>query len=164
MCGQFKRLFISYSSNVFISRLNNLTNKPLQLEFSELISLEQFLMSYNDVTHVDDTLFDECTKLQVVKLQNNKLTTVPNVTAAGNSLIQLQLGKPFPVSMVSKVYFMIIYTLKYLCDSRVFHDRRSVRLSDRSLYREEQKRFRQKLPPVGIETRTSGSSGQCLTN
>ena len=40
----------------------------------------------------------------------------------------------------------------------------SVRLSDRSLHREEQKRFRQKLPLVGLETRTSGSSGQCLTN
>ena len=40
----------------------------------------------------------------------------------------------------------------------------SVRLSDRSLHREEQKKIRQKLPPVGIETRTSGSSGQCLTN
>ena len=40
----------------------------------------------------------------------------------------------------------------------------SVRLSDRSLHREEQKKFRQKLSPVGIETRTSGSSGQCLTN
>ena len=40
----------------------------------------------------------------------------------------------------------------------------SVRLSDRSLNRVEQKRFRQKLPPVGLETRTSRSSGQCLTN
>ena len=41
----------------------------------------------------------------------------------------------------------------------------SVRLSDRSLHREEQKKkFRQKLHPVGFETRTSGSSGQCLTN
>ena len=40
----------------------------------------------------------------------------------------------------------------------------SVRLSDRSLYREEQKKIHQKLPPVGIETRTSRSSGQCLTN
>ena len=40
----------------------------------------------------------------------------------------------------------------------------SVRLSDRSLHREEQKKIRQKLPPVGIDTRTSGSSGQCLTN
>ena len=40
----------------------------------------------------------------------------------------------------------------------------SVRLSDRSLHREEQNKFRQKLPPVGIETRTSRSSGQCLTN
>ena len=35
----------------------------------------------------------------------------------------------------------------------------SVRLSRRSLHREEQK----KLLPVGIEIRTSGSSGQCLT-
>ena len=40
----------------------------------------------------------------------------------------------------------------------------SVRLSNRSLHREEQKKFLQKLLPVGIETRTSGSSGQCLTN
>ena len=40
----------------------------------------------------------------------------------------------------------------------------SVRLSDRSLHGEEQKKIRQKLPPVGIETRTSRSSGQCLTN
>ena len=40
----------------------------------------------------------------------------------------------------------------------------SVRLSDRSLHREEQKKFRQKLPPLGLETRTSRSSGQCLTN
>ena len=40
----------------------------------------------------------------------------------------------------------------------------SVRLSDRSLHREEQKKIRQKLPPVGIETRTSGSLDQCLTN
>ena len=40
----------------------------------------------------------------------------------------------------------------------------SVRISDRSLHREEQKKFHQKLPPVGIETRTSGSLGQCLTN
>ena len=40
----------------------------------------------------------------------------------------------------------------------------SVRLSDRSLHREEQKKIRQKLPPVGIETRTSWSSGQYLTN
>ena len=39
-----------------------------------------------------------------------------------------------------------------------------VRLSDRSLHREEQKKFLQKLPPVEIETRTSRSSGQCLTN
>ena len=121
LSGQFTRLFISYSSTVFMSRFNNLTNKSLQLDFSELVSLEQFLLSYNDVTDVDDTLFDECTKLQVFKLQNNKLTTVPNLTAAGNSLIQLQLGKPFPVSMVSKVYFMIIDTLKYLCDSRRGH-------------------------------------------
>ena len=40
----------------------------------------------------------------------------------------------------------------------------SVRLSDRFLYKEEQKKNRQKLPTVGFETRTSGSSGQCLTN
>ena len=40
----------------------------------------------------------------------------------------------------------------------------SVRLSDRSLHRKEQKKIRQNLPPVGIETMTSGSSGQCLTN
>ena len=40
----------------------------------------------------------------------------------------------------------------------------SVRLSDRSLHGEEQKKNRQKLPPVGIKTRNSGSSGQCLTN
>ena len=31
----------------------------------------------------------------------------------------------------------------------------SVRLSDRSFHREEQKKFHQKLLPVGIETRTS---------
>ena len=40
----------------------------------------------------------------------------------------------------------------------------SVRLSDRSLHRKEQKNIRQKFPPVGIETRTSGSWGQCSTN
>ena len=40
----------------------------------------------------------------------------------------------------------------------------SVRLSDRYLHRGEQKKFHQKLPPVGIETRTSRSSDQCLTN
>ena len=40
----------------------------------------------------------------------------------------------------------------------------SVRLSDRSLHRDEQKKFCQKLSPVGLEIRTSGSSGQCLTN
>ena len=41
----------------------------------------------------------------------------------------------------------------------------SVVLSDRSLHREAQKKkIHQKLPPVGIETRTSGSSFQCLTN
>ena len=39
----------------------------------------------------------------------------------------------------------------------------SIRLPDRSLQRED-KKIRQKLPPVGIETRTSGSPGQCLTN
>ena len=33
----------------------------------------------------------------------------------------------------------------------------SITLSDRSLHMEEQKKFRQKLPPMGIETRTSGS-------
>ena len=33
----------------------------------------------------------------------------------------------------------------------------SVRLSDRSLHMEEQKKIRQKLPSVGFETRTSGS-------
>ena len=76
-----------------------LMNKSRHWIFPELISLEQFLLSYNDVTQVDDTLFDECTKLQVVKLQSNKLTTVPNLTAAGNSLTQLQLGKP-----ISSVY------------------------------------------------------------
>ena len=40
----------------------------------------------------------------------------------------------------------------------------SVRLSDRSLHREEQKKIRQKLSPLGMKTRTSRSSGQCLTN
>ena len=40
----------------------------------------------------------------------------------------------------------------------------SVRLSDRSLHMEDQKNIRQKLPPVGIETRTSGSRRQCFTN
>ena len=40
----------------------------------------------------------------------------------------------------------------------------SVTLSDRSSHREEQKKIRPKLPPMGFETRTSGSSGQCLTN
>ena len=35
-----------------------------------------------------------------------------------------------------------------------------VRLSDRSLHREEQKKIHQKFPPVGIETRTSGSWDQ----
>ena len=40
----------------------------------------------------------------------------------------------------------------------------SVRLSDRSLHREERKKICQKLPPVGFETRSSGSSDQCLTN
>ena len=39
----------------------------------------------------------------------------------------------------------------------------SVRLSDRSLHREEQKKL-SKIAPSGIETRTSGSSGQCSTN
>ena len=39
----------------------------------------------------------------------------------------------------------------------------SVRLSDKSLHREEQKKL-WKIAPVGIETRTSRSSGQCLTN
>ena len=41
----------------------------------------------------------------------------------------------------------------------------SARLSDRSLQWEKQKKKnRQKLLPVGLETRTSGSSSQCLTN
>ena len=40
----------------------------------------------------------------------------------------------------------------------------SVKLPDRSLHGEEQKKICQKLPPVGIETRTSRSLGQCLTN
>ena len=40
----------------------------------------------------------------------------------------------------------------------------SVRLPNRSLHRKEQNKFHQKLPPVGIETRTSGSSDQWLTN
>ena len=67
--------------------------------FPGLVNLQEFLFSYNDVTHVDDTFFDDCTNLQVVKLHSNKLTTIPNLTAAGNDLIQLQLGKPFPVSV-----------------------------------------------------------------
>ena len=66
-----------------------------------------------------------------------------------------------------------VVNLRYDVFSRVdFHTPRiefftigvSARLSDRSLHREEQKTICQKLPPVGIETRTSGSSGQCLTN
>ena len=40
----------------------------------------------------------------------------------------------------------------------------SVRLSDRSLHREEKKNFVKNCPQWGLETRTSGSSGQCLTN
>ena len=40
----------------------------------------------------------------------------------------------------------------------------SVRLSDRSLHREEQNKILQKLAPVEIETRTSGSWGHFSTN
>ena len=40
----------------------------------------------------------------------------------------------------------------------------SVRLSDRSLHGKEQIKFCQKWPLVGLETRTSRSSDQCLTN
>ena len=44
------------------------------------------------------------------------------------------------------------------CLFEFFTIRVSVRLSDRSSYREEQKQIRQKFPPVGVEPRTSGSS------
>ena len=71
----------------------------LDLFLPGLVSLEEFLFSNNAVTHVGDTFFDDYTNLQVVKLHINKLTTIPNLTAAGNNLIQLQLGKPFPVSV-----------------------------------------------------------------
>ena len=40
----------------------------------------------------------------------------------------------------------------------------SVRLSDRFNVTQNKINFAKKLPPVGLETRTSGSSGQCLTN
>ena len=54
--------------------------------------------------------------------------------------------------------------LPFLCSFEFFTIDISVRLSDRSLHREEQKKNHQKLPPVGMETRTSRSAGQCLTN
>ena len=45
-------------------------------------------------------------------------------------------------------FFMIGFLSDYLID----------------LYTGKRKKIKQKLPPVGIETRTSGSSGQCSTN
>ena len=61
-----------------------------------------------------------------------------------------------------------VWTRKYVCSDDVCEQSAeiiiecftigvSVRLSDRSLHREEQKKILQKLPPVRSETRTSGS-------
>ena len=66
---------------------------------------------------------------------------------------------PFCCSNIGKGHaFILFLTIEFftICVS--------VRLSDRSLHREEQKKIHQKFPPVGIETRTSRPSGQCLTN
>ena len=46
----------------------------------------------------------------------------------------------------------------------VFHDRRFCQIIWQIYTQGRAKKYRQKLPSVGIETRTSGSSGQCLTN
>ena len=46
----------------------------------------------------------------------------------------------------------------------VFHDRRFCQIIWQIFTQGRAKKFRQKLPPVGIETMTSRSSSQCLTN
>ena len=45
-----------------------------------------------------------------------------------------------------------------------FHDRRFCQIIWQIFTQGKAKKIHQKLPPVGIETRTSISSGQCLTN
>ena len=52
----------------------------------------------------------------------------------------------------NKMYFLIMYSSKrrQSSDNRVFAIRVSVRLSDRSSHREEQKKIRQKLPQWGL--------------
>ena len=56
--------------------------------------------------------------------------------------------------------------MKSVCGASiwVFHDRRFCQIIWQIFTQGRANRIRQKLPPVGIETRTSGSSGQCLTN
>ena len=53
---------------------------------------------------------------------------------------------------------------RLFCSIWVFQDRRFCQIIWQIFHREEQKKFRQKFPPVAFETRTSRSSGQCLTN
>ena len=50
------------------------------------------------------------------------------------------------------------------CHNWVFHDRRFCQIIWQIFTQARAKKNRQKLLPVGIETRTSRSSGQCLTN
>ena len=51
------------------------------------------------------------------------------------------------------------------CDANwVFHDRRFCHIIWQIFTHGRAKKNCQKLPPLGIETRTSGSSGQCSTN
>ena len=63
-------------------------------------------------------------------------------------------------------YQNLSYVVMHLSkvDNWVFHDRRFCQIIWQIFTQGRAKKIHQKLPPVGFETRSSGSSGQCLTN
>ena len=82
---------------------------------------------------------------------------------SGTFLLSLDVSRPLSIFYLPINY--LIRKIEYLGVVKTknetfefFTIRISVRLSDRSLHREEQKKIGQELPPVGIKLTTSGSS------
>ena len=61
----------------------SLTSLP---DFSSCNALQVFTANNNDLHYIDPSHFDRCTALKQLDLGDNNLTTLPNITAMGNSL------------------------------------------------------------------------------
>ena len=110
-------------------------------------------------------------------------TTTPETTF--NILIQYRLSVKFSIALMILSSVLLSWSVTELCKEKfhfisfwkydtqltlhlagkwVFHDRRFCQIIWQIFIQGREKEFRQKLPSAGIETRTSRSSGQCLTN